>query len=75
MSAELSYCIYLIHLGVLDAYYHRIAPLVTPWFNEFGAFSEGMISALAILALTFLLALLSRRFLETPFLRLKERFV
>ena len=75
VSADLSYCVYLIHLGVLDAYYRRIAPLAGPWLrNEFGPFSEGLINTLAILALTFLLALLSRRFLETPFLRLKERF-
>lgn len=75
VSAELSYCVYLIHVGVLDAYYRRIAPLASPWLrNQLGAFGEGIVSALAILALTFLLALLSRRFLEEPFLRMKERF-
>jgi len=76
VTAELSYCIYLIHVGVLDAYFHFTGPLVRPWLRDtLGAFGEAMVSAAVILAITFLLAQLSRKYLETPFLRLKERFV
>jgi len=76
ISADLSYCVYLINLGVFDAYFRLIGPWLRPWLRErVGAFGEGMASAVAILAVTFLVALLSRKFLEGPFLRLKERFV
>jgi peptidoglycan/LPS O-acetylase OafA/YrhL len=76
VSADLSYCIYLIHLGVLDAYFRVIGPSVRPWLHDrLGAFGDGMVSAAVIFAITFLLAQLSRKFLETPFLRLKDRFV
>jgi peptidoglycan/LPS O-acetylase OafA/YrhL len=76
MSADLSYCVYLIHLGVLDAYYRMLGPSGKLWLRaELGGLTEGMVSAATILVITFALALLSRRFLETPFLRLKERFV
>jgi peptidoglycan/LPS O-acetylase OafA/YrhL len=75
VSADLSYCVYLIHMGVLDAYYHTLGPLLRPWLRaKLSASGEGVVSAAAILGITFLLAFLSRKYLETPFLRLKERF-
>lgn len=76
VSADLSYCVYLIHLAILDAYYKMVGPTVTLWLrSELTPFGEGIFSATAILATTFLLAFLSRRFLETPFLRLKNQLV
>jgi peptidoglycan/LPS O-acetylase OafA/YrhL len=76
VSADLSYCVYLIHLGVLDAYYRVLGPFLTSSLRtNLGDFGECAVSAAIVLALTFLLALFSQKFLERPFLRLKERFV
>lgn len=72
-TADLSYCIYLIHLALGDAYYfvlHSIG-LNDGYFGAFGALA---VRSFVIGTLTFGLAALSKRFLEDPFLRLKRYF-
>lgn len=74
-SADLSYCIYLIHLGVGHLYESSLSRLDIPveiWAGPSGAV---LLRAAAIVAGSFALAALSKRFLEDPFLRLKRYFV
>lgn len=74
LTAGYSYCIYLIHLALGDLYY---------WFLQRSEFNDvayfGPIAALAerslvIVGSSYLLAALSKRYLEDPFLRLKRYF-
>ena len=75
VSADLSYCIYLIHLAIFDGYYRSVAPF-RPWLRtQLGNFGEVAVGAVVVLSITFILAILSRRFLEKPILRLKDQFV
>jgi peptidoglycan/LPS O-acetylase OafA/YrhL len=74
ITADLSYCIYLIHLTVGDFYY-RI--LNTLRFNDtlrLGAAGSVALRIAVVGTVTFGLALLSKRFLEDPFLELKRYF-
>ena len=73
ITADLSYCIYLIHLALGDAYYSVLhsSGLNDEYFGPLGALA---VRSLVIATLTFGLAALSKRFLEDPFLRLKRYF-
>lgn len=70
VTAELSYCLYLVHLSIGDG----VEYLMRSW----GYTGEGLESVLlrgaAILVLSFAVAGLSRRYLEQPALRLKRYF-
>jgi len=75
ISADLSYCVYLIHLGVLDGYYYATNSVLAPWLKaHLGDFVTAVVNGAAILAITLVLALLSRKFIESPAIRLKSRF-
>lgn len=68
LLGDLSYCLYLVHMLVIDAYdavWRRFAP---------GLGSSGSLIARAVVVVILSggLALLSRRFLERPALRLKR---
>jgi peptidoglycan/LPS O-acetylase OafA/YrhL len=74
LSGALSYCIYLIHFAVGDGYqflahYFRLKPAVL--FGEIGAI---VVRGLFIVTVSFGIALLSKKYLEDPFLRLKQLF-
>lgn len=74
ITADLSYCIYLIHLTVGDFYYRLLHFMK---FDDVARLGPGGSLGLRILVLvtaTFGLAALSKRFLEDPFLRLKRYF-
>jgi len=74
ITADLSYCIYLIHLSIGDFYYRVLRWLHFNDVAHFGA--KGSLGAriLVITIATFGLAALSKKFLEDPFLRLKSYF-
>ena len=69
LSGALSYCLYLIHLSLGDGYQFLFAPYV-----HLGPTATVLVRGAFILALAFVLAMLSRKFLEEPFLALKDRF-
>ncbi len=68
LTGELSYCLYLIHLALWDAYMAVFRRFVPEGFT----LSQLMRRAVVVLAVSYGLALLSRRFLERPFLSLKR---
>jgi peptidoglycan/LPS O-acetylase OafA/YrhL len=74
VTADLSYCIYLIHLSVGDGYYWVLRRIGFHDVERLGATGALAVRSVAIVALTFGLAALSKKFLEDPFLRLKRFF-
>ena len=75
LSGELSYCIYLIHLALGDAYMAAASPMIEPFLIAWkGPNFAVAVRIVILLVLTFGLALLSRAYLERPFLNLKRRF-
>jgi peptidoglycan/LPS O-acetylase OafA/YrhL len=72
LSGDLSYCLYLIHGFLMDGYdamASRFYPAAELALGPFGAL---LVRAIAVLLASFGLALLSRRFLELPALRLRH---
>ena len=67
-TGELSYCLYLIHLALWDGYMAIFRRYVPVGFT----FSQSMLRAVVVLSVSYGLAMLSRRFLELPFLSLKR---
>jgi len=74
LSGDLSYCIYLTHLSISDGYQHLLQKVGIDPLAAFGPLGLLVVRAIAILGCTFGIALLSRRFLERPVLRLKRYF-
>jgi peptidoglycan/LPS O-acetylase OafA/YrhL len=71
---DISYGLYLIHLFVFERYDRLVRhfwPQVWPWT---GGFPIGTLRFLICAGLATGLALLSRRYFEEPFLRMKTRF-
>jgi peptidoglycan/LPS O-acetylase OafA/YrhL len=74
LSGSLSYCLYLIHFALGDAYqsitkHFGLQPILV--FGDLGAiFMRGIF----IIAASFGIAMLSKKYLEEPFLRLKRFF-
>lgn len=69
LFGDLSYCLYLVHMLVMDGYdavFGRMAPL------QLSPFSALLLRAVTVLAFSVGIALLSRRFLEIPALRWKR---
>ncbi len=75
VSSDYSYCLYLIHLGVGVAYMSITAKLGWNTVETFGDWGSVLLRAAVIIGVSFMLAALSKRFLEDPFLRLKRYFV
>ena len=70
LCGDLSYCLYLVHIPVTDGYdtlVHRFVPGFEPMLGSFGAL---LVRAVVVLAFSFGIALLSRRYLERPALQL-----
>ena len=74
ITADLSYCIYLIHLTVGDFYYRILNSLRFDDVSRLGATDSLVLRIVVVGIVTFGLAALSKRFLEDPFLRLKRYF-
>jgi peptidoglycan/LPS O-acetylase OafA/YrhL len=74
LSGNLSYCLYLIHFAIGDGYqslarYFGLRPSVL-----FGGLGSILARGIFIIVASFGLAILSRKYLEDPFLRLKRYF-
>lgn len=74
LSGRVSYCLYLIHLSLGDAYealrdrFHFATPeMLTP-------FGVVLMRAIVVTAVSYGIAVLSFRYFEAPILRLKSRF-
>jgi peptidoglycan/LPS O-acetylase OafA/YrhL len=74
ITADLSYCIYLIHLTIGDFYYRLLHAMNFDDVARLGAGSSLLLRIVVLTTVTFGLAALSKRFLEDPFLRLKRYF-
>lgn len=74
ITADLSYCIYLIHLTLGDLYYRLLHSLKFSDVARFGAFGSLGVRIVVVGTASFALAALSKKFLEDPFLRLKRYF-
>ena len=70
LSGDLSYCLYLVHLIVGDLFQEAIGKLGI----DFGPYGTVIVRSIVMVTVSFGLALLSRRFLEQPVLRLKRYF-
>jgi peptidoglycan/LPS O-acetylase OafA/YrhL len=74
VTAELSFCLYLIHLSLGDGYYRVLTAMHFNDVAHFGIDGAVFVRFLVIGAAAFGLAALSRRFLEIPLLELKRYF-
>jgi peptidoglycan/LPS O-acetylase OafA/YrhL len=74
LSGDLSYCIYLIHLGVGDAYQYLMGVCGVDQVAVFGPLGSVFARSFFAISLSFAIALASRRFLEKPVLQLKRYF-
>lgn len=70
VTGDLSYCLYLIHLALLDGYMVVFRHYVATGFT----FSQLLLRAVIVILASYGLASLSRRFLERPILSLKRHF-
>jgi len=68
LTGDLSYCLYLIHLSIIDGYMVVFRHYVPSGFT----FPQLLLRAIVVLGASYGLALLSRRFLERPILSLKR---
>jgi peptidoglycan/LPS O-acetylase OafA/YrhL len=69
-TAALSYCLYLIHMSVGSLY---IWMLHQAGFSNRGSLVALLLRYVAVFAFSFALAILSRKYLEGPFLRIRAR--
>ncbi len=74
VTSDYSYCIYMVHLSLGDAYMWLLKQTGVDMLAKFGPRLALGIQVVAIIGGTYLLAAISKRFLEDPFLRLKHRF-
>jgi peptidoglycan/LPS O-acetylase OafA/YrhL len=74
LSGGLSYCIYLIHLALGDGYQALVQRFNLHPIATFGNLGDVLVRGLFIILASFGIAMLSKRFLEEPFLRLKRYF-
>ncbi len=68
LTGELSYCLYLIHLALLDGYMAVFRHYVPAGLT----FPQLLLRAVVVLSASYGLALVSRRFFERPILSLKR---
>jgi len=72
LFGDLSYCLYLIHMNLMDAYDALAARYFPASEMTLGPFGALLVRSMAVLISAVGLALLSRRFIELPALRLKR---
>jgi peptidoglycan/LPS O-acetylase OafA/YrhL len=72
MTADFSYCLYLIHVPLIDAY----QALVNHFFPLFdaaaGPLRVNLLRSAIVLVAAYVLAAISRRYIELPFLRMGQ---
>ena len=71
--AGVSFCVYLVHLAIMNAYEYIVARLAVDELALFGPFGTLALRTFVIGAATLMVAVLSKKYLEEPFLALKER--
>ena len=74
LTGALSYCLYLIHLSIGDGYEYLVRAYGIVPAERFGASGAVLARTAVMVVASFVLAWLSRRYLEEPFLNLKDRF-
>jgi peptidoglycan/LPS O-acetylase OafA/YrhL len=74
LSGRVSYCLYLIHFAVGDGYQFALHHLGLRPNLVFGDLGSILVRGMFIVVTSFGLALLSKKYLEDPFLRLKRFF-
>ena len=74
LSGSLSYCLYLIHFAVGDGYQSIVKDLGIKQSVLFGDLGTILVRGIFIILASFGIALLSKKYLEEPFLRLKRFF-
>ena len=74
ITADLSYCIYLIHLTIGDFYYRLLHAMKFDDVARLGPAGSLLLRIVVLVTVTFTLAALSKKYLEDPFLRLKRYF-
>ena len=74
LAGELSYCLYLIHLAVGDAYVELTNRFSIHPEQLFGPFGAVLVRFVAVIGASYLIALFSWKYFEQPFLRLKKHF-
>jgi peptidoglycan/LPS O-acetylase OafA/YrhL len=74
LTGALSYCIYLVHLSVGDGYQYLLRRTGIPVVHYLGASGAVLLRAITVVACSFAIAALSRKYLEEPCLSLKDRF-
>lgn len=73
-SASVSYCVYLVHLAIGDAYYHLLGQMGIREVELFGSTGSIWLRALVVVCGSFAVGLLSKHLLEDPIQRLKRYF-
>ena len=74
LTGALSYCLYLVHLSIGDGYEYALNRAGFSPEIQFGPTGAVFVRAGVIIVVSFAVALLSRRYIENPFLALKSRF-
>jgi peptidoglycan/LPS O-acetylase OafA/YrhL len=74
LTADYSYCIYLVHLALFDLYYYVLSSRHIDDVTRFGPVGALALRSVAIAAAAFAVAAVSKRWLEDPFLKLKRYF-
>jgi peptidoglycan/LPS O-acetylase OafA/YrhL len=74
LIGTLSYCLYLIHLSIGDGYEFLVGTYGSSQVAALGPTGAVLARTFVMIGLSIAVALLSRRYLEEPFLALKDRF-
>jgi peptidoglycan/LPS O-acetylase OafA/YrhL len=70
VTAEFSYCLYLIHVPLVDAYDTLVQRFVPQFPVAAGALGANLVRGVIVIALAYAVAAVSRRYVELPFLRM-----
>ena len=66
VTAELSFCLYLVHVPLIDAY-DALAPRLAPRLLAMSPLATNLVRAVVVLVAAYAVAAVSRRYLEVPF--------
>jgi peptidoglycan/LPS O-acetylase OafA/YrhL len=73
VTADFSYCLYLIHVPLIDAYQTVVGRYLPALPAALGPLGNNLVRATVVLVVAYALAALSRRYVELPFLTLGRR--
>jgi peptidoglycan/LPS O-acetylase OafA/YrhL len=74
LSGSLSYCIYLVHLSIGDSYQFVVEHFGWHPDKLVGGLGSVILRGVVMIFSSFIVALISRKYLEEPFLSLKRHF-